>query len=69
MEKTLYTFTKFDYLDMKFELQELFEIVSYLDNCSSGQTDDFKESMKHIYLRIDRIKSILNFKYLFPSGI
>ena len=67
MEKTLYTFRKFDYLDLVRDVQELFELISYLDNCSLGQTEDMKSTLVSCYYRINELKRILNFNYLFPS--
>lgn len=69
MSQNLFTFRGIDYLDMKTELQELFEVLSYLDNCSMGKTEDFQRSIDHCFLNIQRIRSILDVKYLFPSGI
>lgn len=66
MENNLYTFRKYDYLDMKMELMELFEHIAYIDNCSVGKTDDMERELRAIYNNINKIRSILSVKYLFP---
>lgn len=69
MEKTLFTFRKWDYQDMKVNLQELFQLVAYLDDCSVGKTEDMQKTLDAIYTRIRQIQGTLNVKYLFPSEI
>lgn len=67
MEQTLFTFRKYDYLDMKRELQELFEHTMYLDSCSVGKTTFFQNELNAMFRNIEKIRSILNVKYLFPA--
>lgn len=63
---SLYTFCRWDYNDMKSEVQELFEHIAYLDNCSVGKTSDFQREIDAMLLNVSKLKSILGFKYLFP---
>lgn len=66
MANELYTFRKYDWLDMKREVQELFEHIAYLDNCSVGKTEDFNNEIYAMLRCVSRLKSILGFQYLFP---
>ena len=54
---------------MKVNLQELFQLVAYLDDCSIGKTEDMQNTLNAIYTRIRQIQGTLNVKYLFPSEI
>lgn len=65
--QTLYTFRKSDYIDMIVNVQELFEHLSYLDSCSFGKTDDMQRCLDASQNCIDRLKTTLDFKFLYPS--